>query len=447
MRSTEVWNTASGPDRGNVKVSVIVPMRNEEDFIARCLESILANDYPDECLEILVVDGMSTDRSREIVNAYADEHDHVRLVDNERRVIPAAMNVGLREASGEVIVRMDAHTIYAPDYVRTCVELLAQTGAASVGGLQRAVGENWLSNAIAIGTTDPFGIGGAAFRTGQSTVWVDTVYLGAWRRATLEMLGGFDEAWLVNEDYELNIRLRRAGGRILLSSRIRSWYQVRPTLRALARQWVRYGFWKVKTLRAYPESLQPRQLAPPALVVGQVGIAAGDVQVSRPAWALVPAHLGRLDRVRHVQDGEADVVVDQVSIAAGDVDGPIIPERGWRPADLDRVGGVGNVDDEQAVIPESALVIAQVGVLARDIDAARIARQERASHPGRPGRIGDVEHSQLAAKGGVGIVTLHKHSAVLAAQVAGQIELHRLVGGPAGGLNRERAGQYPQSQS
>ncbi len=249
-------------------VSVLVPMRNERAFIVQCLDSIVANDYPGHRIEVLVIDGMSTDDSAEIVRRYGERHLFIRLLANPKRFQVAALNVGLREARGEIIVRMDAHTRYAPDYIRTCVDLLQTAGAENVGGLQRAVGTDYISRAIAVAITTPFGIGNAHFRYAERMMWVDTVYLGAWRKARLQALGGFDERWAVNEDYELNCRLRKSGGRILLSPEIKSFYYVRPSLEALALQYFRYGFWKVKTLSSHADSLRWRQLAPPALVVG-----------------------------------------------------------------------------------------------------------------------------------------------------------------------------------
>ena len=247
-------------------VSVVIPARNEEDHIARCLDSILANDYPADKLEILVIDGRSRDDSRDIVQTYTLHHDNIQLLDNPEHIAAAAMNLGIQHAHGEIIIRADAHTIYASDYVRNCIELLETTAAKNVGGVQRAVGTDYVSETIAVATTTPFGIGGAPFRHAEQEMWVDTVYLGAWHKSTLEDLGGFDESWVVNEDYELNVRLRQAGGKILLSPRIKSWYNVRPSLKTLARQWFRYGFWKVRTLVAHPGSLRRRQLAPPSLV-------------------------------------------------------------------------------------------------------------------------------------------------------------------------------------
>jgi cellulose synthase/poly-beta-1,6-N-acetylglucosamine synthase-like glycosyltransferase len=269
-------------------VSVIVPMRNEEQHVVSCLESLLANDYPHDQLEILVVDGMSRDRSREIVQEYTASHPNVRLLDNRKRIVSSALNIGIQEAKGQIIVRLDAHAVCAPDYVRTCVRLLQTTEAASVGGAQRAVGKDYVSVAMAIGLTTPFGVGNAPFRYAERSSWVDTVYLGAWHRSTLESLGGFDEDWVINQDYELNVRLRQAGGKLLLSPDLRCWYHVRPTLKELARQWLRYGFWRVKTLVAHPDSLQWRQLAPPALVAAVI-VSLALLPLHWPLGMIVPA--------------------------------------------------------------------------------------------------------------------------------------------------------------
>ncbi|GBC85881.1 Poly-beta-1,6-N-acetyl-D-glucosamine synthase [bacterium HR11] len=266
-------------------VTVVVPVWNEAAFIGPCLDSVVANDYPKDRLEVLVVDGGSTDGTRAVLEDYARRYPFIRLLDNPGRIPAAALNAGLRQARGDVIVRMDAHTVYAPDYIRKCVELLQTTEAANVGGVQRAVGRGYVAGAIAVALTSPFGVGDARFRYADRLTWADTVYLGAWRRATLEALGGFDEAWAVNEDYELNYRLRRAGGRVLVSPDVRCWYHVRSSLGALARQYVRYGFWRARTAVVHPGSLRWRHLVPPALVLGLVGSAGLGAAGSR--WGLV----------------------------------------------------------------------------------------------------------------------------------------------------------------
>ena len=247
-------------------VSVIVPVRNEQEHIIQCLTSILGNDYPQECLEILVVDGMSTDRSREIIRRYAQDSPRIRLVDNPKRIQAAAMNIGIREAKGDVIIRIDAHTVYGSDYISQCVKLLQDTVAANVGGVQHAVGTNYVTSAIALAITSPFGVGDAKFRYASEHAWVDTVYLGAWHKRTLEAVGGFAEEWVINEDYELNYRLRRNGGKILLAPQVRCQYRVRESLYGLAHQYFWYGVWRVKTMVAHPGSVRWRQLVPPLFV-------------------------------------------------------------------------------------------------------------------------------------------------------------------------------------
>lgn len=248
-------------------VSIIIPFRNEEQHLAACLDSVLGKDYPSDRLEILLIDGKSTDGSPEIARGYAQRFPNIRLLDNPRISQAPAMNTGFLEAKGEIIVRMDAHATYASDYISRCVHLLQTTEAENVGGTLRAVGTNYMSRAIAIATTTPFGAGDAFFRFGRSSRWVDTVFPGAWRKNTLKALGGWNEELGLGEDYELNYRLRKSGGRILLSPDIRCWYYVRRSLRELARQYWRYGFRKVKVLVLHPDALRWRHLVPPFFVV------------------------------------------------------------------------------------------------------------------------------------------------------------------------------------
>jgi succinoglycan biosynthesis protein ExoA len=249
-------------------VTVIVPMYNEEEFVANCLDSLLASDYPRERMEILAIDGRSTDRTLEIVREYALRHCFVRILRNEKRIQAAAMNLGIEAAMGEIILRADAHASYAPDYVRRCVETLESSGAANVGGALTALGRNWQGEAIAIGVTTPFGIGDAHYRYIRSEKWTDTVFPGAWRKATLQNVGGLREDCVVGEDYELNIRLRKRGLGIFLSPSIKCFYYPRRTLAALARQQFRGGFWRVKLLTIHPDRLRLRQVVPPVFLVG-----------------------------------------------------------------------------------------------------------------------------------------------------------------------------------
>lgn len=248
------------------RVTVVVPMRNEAATIAQCLQSILDN-VVEGGAEILVFDGESTDGSPGVVRELASRHPGLQLHDNPERLQAVAFNKGLALARGEYLVRMDAHTIYAPDYIAECVRLLEETGAAGVGGVQRATGTNAVSRAIAVAVSSRFAAGDAKYRNAVTPAWVDTVYLGAWRTDTLRGVGGMNPRWAVNEDYEMNTRIRATGGRMYLSPTIRSTYYVRASLPRLARQYGRYGFWKARTLVHHPGSVRWRQLVAPAFVL------------------------------------------------------------------------------------------------------------------------------------------------------------------------------------
>jgi len=248
-------------------VSVIVCIRNEERYIGRCLQSIVQQDYPPDRLEILVIDGKSEDNTREIVNEFRDQDPRIELLDNPRRIVSTAMNIGIRCASGEVIVRVDGHCFLEPDYVRQCVHYLAQAGAANVGGLMRPKGENYTGEAIAIAMSSPFGVGDSKYHYAEREQYVDTVYLGAFPRRVFDQVGLFDEGLSRNQDYELNYRLRAAGGKIFLTPAIKSWYITRGSLPQLCKQYFQYGSWKIAVLRKHPRSLRFRQTVPPALVL------------------------------------------------------------------------------------------------------------------------------------------------------------------------------------
>ena len=292
------------------RVSIVVPMRNEAGGIVACLESILANRV-EGGMELLVLDGQSTDGSAELVRNIAERDPRVRLLENPARLQADAFNVGLREARGAYLIRMDAHTLYAADYVAECVRLLEETGAENVGGIQRAAGSSPVGRAIAAAVSSTVAAGDAKYRHAREPAWVDTVYLGAWRTETLRRLGGMIPGYAVNEDYEMNIRLRQAGGRVYLSPTIRSTYFVRGSLPKLARQYARYGFWKVRTLLLHPGSLRWRQLVAPAFAlylvtapllvrtIGPIGLAplaaymlaslaASTGVASRTAWRHLP---------------------------------------------------------------------------------------------------------------------------------------------------------------
>ncbi len=254
-------------------VSVIMPIRNEAAFIERSLGAVLAQDYPHDRMEVLVADGMSTDGTRAVVERLVAQHADipVHLVDNPGQIVPTGFNAALARARGDVIVRVDGHTIVAPNYVRECVAAIERSGADNVGGPMRAVGTTAFGQAVALATSSPFGVGGARFHYSDREEWVDTVYMGAWPRRVFENLGGFDPELVRNQDDEFNYRLRAHGGRILLSPRIRSQYYNRTSTRSLWRQYYQYGFYKVRVLQKHPRQMRVRQFVPPAFVAAILG--------------------------------------------------------------------------------------------------------------------------------------------------------------------------------
>jgi glycosyltransferase involved in cell wall biosynthesis len=228
-------------------VSIIVPCRNEEAYIARCLDSILASDYPKDRLEVVVSEGRSSDRTREILLAYAAKNPEIILLDNPTGATPAGLNLAIRRASGDIIVRMDAHVLYPSDYVSRLVRGLEESGADNVGGVLETVpAENTPgARAIAIGLAHPFGVGNAHFRTGARVRReVDTVPFGCYRREVFDRIGLFDEELIRNQDDEFNFRLIRRGGRVLLLPDVLCRYFARRSLRHLAGMYYQYGYFK-----------------------------------------------------------------------------------------------------------------------------------------------------------------------------------------------------------
>ncbi len=234
--------------------------------IEDCLAAILAQDYPADRVEILIADGLSTDDTVEKIRALVATST-VTIFDNPAQIVPTGLNIALRHAKGEIIVRVDGHTRIAPDYVRQCVDALQRSGADNVGGRMDAQGHSVFGQAVALATSTPFGVGGARFHYATGEEWVDTVYMGAWPRRVFEKIGLFDEELVRDQDDEFNYRLRAQGGRILLSPGIRSQYRVRSTPRALWRQYYQYGFWKIRVLQKHSRQMRTRQFVPPAFVL------------------------------------------------------------------------------------------------------------------------------------------------------------------------------------
>src|SRR3989338_244730 len=252
---------------GEKFVSIIVPCFNEERHIAECLDSILANNYPAGKAEILVVDGMSKDRTREIIQRYSIPNTQysIRLLDNPKVITPAAMNIGIQSAKGDVIIKMDAHCVYAKDYISKCVRHLRESNADNVGGVLKAVPpkNTLMAKAIALSLSHVFGVGGSYFRTGADQPReVDTVAFGCYRREVFEKIGPYDERMEKTEDLELNYRLGKAGGRIMLFPDIRAvYYPSSDTLGSFFRHNFTDGIWATYPLK-YGFKVSLRHLIP-----------------------------------------------------------------------------------------------------------------------------------------------------------------------------------------
>ena len=269
-----------------VHVSVIVPCRNEIRHIREFLDSVFRQELGQIEMEVLIADGMSDDGTRLILGEFEKGYAALRVLDNPEKIAPTGMNRAIREAQGEIIIRMDAHTVYAPDYVRSCVEVLHETNADNVGGPALTRADGYIARAIAHAFRTPFARGGAKFRDPQYEGSVDTVPYGCWRKSTLERIGIFDEKLVRSQDYELNMRLLSCGGTVWQSPKITSWYWPRASLLGLFRQYFQYGFWKVAVIRKHRGLASWRNLVPGlCLLVGVVlPLCAAGANLSGLAW-------------------------------------------------------------------------------------------------------------------------------------------------------------------
>ena len=282
VRSADVW-----PD-----VDVIMPIRNEADDLRTAIDTVLAQEYPGTMSVVLAV-GPSDDGTEALARSIAAADDRVLVVDNPVGITPAALNAAIGAGSAPVIVRVDGHSELSDGYVRRAVETMRRTGAVNVGGLQVPVPTTPFEEAVAAATTSWLGTGGASYRVGGAEGAVDTVYLGVFDRAAVEAVGGFDERLIRNQDYELNIRLRQAGGEVWFDPELSVGYRPRGSWGALWRQYLEYGRWKAVVMRMHPESTRVRQVVPPLGIVGVVlGLLVG--LRFRPALILPVVYLSTL---------------------------------------------------------------------------------------------------------------------------------------------------------
>ncbi len=253
-------------------VSVIIPCRNEEKTIHLVLDAIYAQTYPRGLLQVVIADGFSEDRTREQIESFKTSHPDlvVMVVNNPKRIIPAGLNAAILASSGDLIVRMDAHSIPNPDYVALCVDALERNVAQNVGGVWdiQPGSNSWIARSIAAAAGNPLAVGDARYRFTDKAAYVDTVPYGSYKRELFNQIGLFDETLLANEDYELNTRIIQSGGKIWLDPKIRCVYFARSSLRALSKQYYGYGYWKFQMLKRYPETLRWRQALPPVFILG-----------------------------------------------------------------------------------------------------------------------------------------------------------------------------------
>lgn len=267
-------------------VSIVIPMLDELGHIDACLDSFAAQTYPAACLELLVVDGGSTDGSRERIVERSTREPWIKLVENPARRASAAFNRGVEAATGEVVCLFSAHGVASPTYVEQSVRALRSTDAAGVGGQYHHVGTDRTSNAIGRAMVSPFGMA-SPHRFAQARADVDTISHPAYLRTALADTGAFDETLLRNSDYELNWRMRQRGHRLVFDPAVESTYRPRPSLMALAKQFWHYGRWKARVARRHPGSLRARHLVAPAAVLGAA--VAPVLSLSRPGRLAVSA--------------------------------------------------------------------------------------------------------------------------------------------------------------
>ena len=256
------------------RISVIMPVRNEGQFLKTAVESLLVAGSAIDSFEIIIVDGMSDDDTRDVVAKLQSRDKRIKLVDNPQRTVPHAMNLGIKMSQAEVIVRVDGHAEVYPDFLERSLELLAAHPECScVGGNIENIDLDRGSGVISLAMSSRFGVGNSRFRTGGSEGYVDTLAFGAYRKSDLVMIGLFDEDLIRNQDDELNYRLVKAGRLIWYSPTIRSRYFVRSSLGKLFRQYFQYGYWKVYVNRKHSAVTNLRQLVPPLFVASVIVLA------------------------------------------------------------------------------------------------------------------------------------------------------------------------------
>lgn len=243
-------------------VSVVMPVLNEEKYIKNCLDSLLSQDYPKENLEILLIDGMSNDNTVKIINEYTSKYDFIKLFSNPKKTVQYALNIGIKNAKGDFIVRMDAHASYSNDYISKCMEYLKKTKAENVGGPTIVKGISPVQKIVAAAYNSPFALGGSRHYEENFEGYADTVAWGAFKKQTLEKLGMYDERLPRSEDDDLNFRITKNGGKIFITPKIKSVYYPKDNFKKLFNQYFNYGLWKVAVIKKHQKPLRLAHLVP-----------------------------------------------------------------------------------------------------------------------------------------------------------------------------------------
>lgn len=244
-------------------ISVVMPIYNEEKYMKNCIESLLLQDYPKNLMEWIFVDGMSSDNTVELIKKYKERYpEMIKIMANPNKTVPYAMNIGIKEAKGKYIVRLDAHADYSKDYISKCVYYLETTDADNVGGVAETKSKGFVGNAIAKMLSSRFGVGNSDFRTNGESGYVDTVPFGAFRKEVFEKWGGYDERLTRNQDNEMNYRIRNNGGKVYLSSDIKLSYYCRDSIKGISNMALKNGMWNVITMKLCPGSMGLRHFIP-----------------------------------------------------------------------------------------------------------------------------------------------------------------------------------------
>ena len=267
-------------------LSIVMPVRNEEAHIAECLGSVLAQDYPKERIEIFVADGMSTDRTREIVSEYQTRHPNIRLVDNPERIVPTGLNRAIRMARGDVIVRVDGHAIFAPDFLHQNVAILAERPDVwSCGGPIVHIAHSKFGRAVAAAMSHPIGVGNATHRIANYEGYAEGAQFPALRKWVFDKIGMFDERLVRNQDDEFNYRIALAGGKVYISPRVKYRYFVRERPSQLFKQYFQYGYWRIPVMKKHRRPTTLRQIAPPLFFLAMGLLVAAGLIMSAPLVA------------------------------------------------------------------------------------------------------------------------------------------------------------------